>query len=281
MTIATPLLTIFADIIGIMGGFLIGITYLKLSPTAFVDRMANVMVLKDIITSVVKSFVFAWLITIVGVFFGLRAKGGAGGVGRSTTASVVTAIFMVICLLTRFWVFYSINCYGKIIEVKDLITEFDGRRILDGITLDIKENEVFIILGGSGCGKTTLLKHIIGLLKPVSGSIKVFDKEIVGIEEEDLDEILMKCGVLFQNGALLNSLSVGENVAIPLEQHSNLDRELINRIIETKLNLVELAHAMYLSTSELSGGMKKRAAPSYKNLLISDSKDSRSLKSMV
>jgi len=80
------------------------------------------------------------------------------------------------------------------------------------------------------------------------------------MEEEDLDEILMKCGVLFQNGALLNSLSVGENVAIPLEQHSNLDRELINRIIETKLNLVELAHAMYLSPAELSGGMKKRAA---------------------
>jgi len=98
------------------------------------------------------------------------------------------------------------------------------------------------------------------LLQPVSGSIKVFDKEIVGTEEEDLDEILMKCGVLFQNGALLNSLSVGENVAIPLEQHSNLDRELINRIIETKLNLVELAHAMYLSPAELSGGMKKRAA---------------------
>ncbi len=148
----------------------------------------------------------------------------------------------------------------NIIEVKDLITEYDGLRILDGITLDIKENEVFIILGGSGCGKTTLLKHIIGLLKPVSGSIKVFDKEVVGIEEEDLDDILMKCGVLFQNGALLNSLSVRDNVAIPLEQHSNLERKLINRIIETKLNLVELANAMYLSTSELSGGMKKRAA---------------------
>ncbi|HHI87534.1 MAG TPA: MlaE family lipid ABC transporter permease subunit [Candidatus Cloacimonetes bacterium] len=96
MTIATPLLTVFADIIGIAGGFLIGITYLKLSPTAFIDRMANVMVLKDIITSIVKSLVFAWLITIVGVYFGLRAKGGAGGVGKATTASVVTAIFMVI-----------------------------------------------------------------------------------------------------------------------------------------------------------------------------------------
>lgn len=148
----------------------------------------------------------------------------------------------------------------NIIEVKKLITEYDERRILDGINLDIKENEVFIILGGSGCGKTTLLKHIIGLLKPVSGSIKVFGKEITTMEDEDLDEILMKCGVLFQNGALLNSLSVGENIAIPLEQHSNLDRELINRIIETKLNLVELANAMYLSPAELSGGMKKRAA---------------------
>ena len=148
----------------------------------------------------------------------------------------------------------------NIVEVKKLITEYDERRILDGITLDIKENEVFIILGGSGCGKTTLLKHIIGLLKPVSGSIKVFGEEITTMEDEDLDEILMKCGVLFQNGALLNSLSVGENIAIPLEQHSNLDRELINRIIETKLNLVELANAMYLSPAELSGGMKKRAA---------------------
>ncbi len=148
----------------------------------------------------------------------------------------------------------------NIIEVKKLITEYDERRILDGINLDIKENEVFIILGGSGCGKTTLLKHIIGLLKPVSGSIKVFGEEITTMEDEDLDEILMKCGVLFQNGALLNSLSVGENIAIPLEQHSNLDRELINRIIETKLNLVELANAMYLSPAELSGGMKKRAA---------------------
>ncbi|MBN2018101.1 MAG: ATP-binding cassette domain-containing protein [Candidatus Cloacimonetes bacterium] len=149
---------------------------------------------------------------------------------------------------------------NKTIEIKDLVTEYDGRRILDGITLDIYENEVFIILGGSGCGKTTLLKHIIGLLKPVSGSIKIFGQETTTMEEEDFEDILMKCGVLFQNGALLNSLSIGENVAIPLEQHSNLDRDLINRIIETKLNLVELAHAMYLSPAELSGGMRKRAA---------------------
>lgn len=149
---------------------------------------------------------------------------------------------------------------NNIIEVKDLVTEYDGRKILDGISIDIKENEVFIILGGSGCGKTTLLKHIIGLLQPVSGSIKIFGEETTTMEEEDFEEILMKCGVLFQNGALLNSLSIGENVAIPIEQHTDFERALIDRMIKTKLHLVELGHAMDLSPAELSGGMRKRAA---------------------
>ncbi|HHI87535.1 MAG TPA: ATP-binding cassette domain-containing protein [Candidatus Cloacimonetes bacterium] len=149
---------------------------------------------------------------------------------------------------------------NNIIEVKDLITEYDGLKILDGISIDVKENEVFIILGGSGCGKTTLLKHIIGLLQPVSGSIKIFGEETTTMEEEDFEEILIKCGVLFQNGALLNSLSIGENVAIPIEQHTDFEQPLIDRMIKTKLHLVELGQAMNLSPAELSGGMRKRAA---------------------
>ena len=96
MTVCTPLLTIFSDIIGITGGFVIGITYLKLSPTAFINEMVKVMVLKDFINSMIKSFVFSWIIVIVGIFFGFQAKGGAEGVGKVTTSSVVTAIFMVI-----------------------------------------------------------------------------------------------------------------------------------------------------------------------------------------
>ncbi len=96
MTLSTPLLTVFADIIGIAGGFMVGILFLKIGPLAFIDRMASVMVLKDVITFLVKSLVFAWIITVVGVFFGLRTKGGADAVGRSTTSSVVVAIFMVI-----------------------------------------------------------------------------------------------------------------------------------------------------------------------------------------
>lgn len=149
---------------------------------------------------------------------------------------------------------------SSIIEVKDLITEYNGERILDGVSVDVKKGSIFVILGGSGCGKTTLLKHIIGLLFPVSGSIKVFGQEIVGMEEKKFEEILENCGMLFQEGALLNSLSVGENIAIPLRQHTDLDEEIIQRVVRTKLHLVELDYALNLSPSELSGGMKKRVA---------------------
>ncbi|MEA2103416.1 MAG: MlaE family lipid ABC transporter permease subunit [Candidatus Cloacimonadota bacterium] len=96
MTIATPLLTVMADIVGILGGFLVGVMFLKIGAAAFVDRMASVMVLKDVITLLVKSIVFSWIITIVGIFYGLQTEGGADAVGRSTTSSVVMAIFMVI-----------------------------------------------------------------------------------------------------------------------------------------------------------------------------------------
>ncbi len=149
---------------------------------------------------------------------------------------------------------------NSIIEVKDLITEYNGVRILDGISVEIKKGSIFVILGGSGCGKTTLLKHIIGLLSPVFGSIKMFGQEIVGLEEKQFKSLLEQCGMLFQAGALLNSLTVGENIAIPLRQHTNLEEELIQRVVRTKLHLVELDYALNLSPSELSGGMKKRVA---------------------
>ena len=148
----------------------------------------------------------------------------------------------------------------KVIEVRDLITEFDEKRILNNVSLDVVENEVMVILGGSGCGKTTLLKHIIGLHSPVSGSIKIFNKEIFGMDEVEFENILKRVGVLFQNAALLNSLTIRENVAIPFRQHTNLSEPLIQRLIRTKLHLVELDEAIDMSPAQLSGGMRKRAA---------------------
>jgi len=147
-----------------------------------------------------------------------------------------------------------------VIKVKDLVAKYGDKIILDGITVNILPNEVTVILGGSGCGKTTLLKNILRLYEPFSGNVEFWDEDILGMTEDQYGTVLKKVGMLFQNGALLNSISIYENVSIPLEQHTELSREVIDRIIRVKLNLVKLSHAIYLFPSELSGGMKKRAA---------------------
>jgi phospholipid/cholesterol/gamma-HCH transport system ATP-binding protein len=147
-----------------------------------------------------------------------------------------------------------------IIQVKNLTAQYDQKIILDDITIDIYPNEITVILGKSGCGKTTLLKNIIRLYQPMSGSVEIFGQDITWMEENEFNKILRKIGVLFQNGALLNSLTVAENIAIPLEQHTDLPPILIRRLIREKLHLVELDNAINLFPSQLSGGMRKRAA---------------------
>ncbi len=149
---------------------------------------------------------------------------------------------------------------NPVISVENLVAKYGEKTILDGITVDIMPNEVTVILGGSGCGKTTLLKNILRLFEPHSGSVKFWGNEVLGLEEIEFGKILKQIGMLFQNGALLNSISVFENVSVPLEQHTKLPRSIIEKIIRVKLHLVNLSHATHLYPSELSGGMKKRAA---------------------
>lgn len=147
-----------------------------------------------------------------------------------------------------------------IISIRGLESRYGERTILSGIDLDILPNEVTVILGGSGCGKTTLLKNITRLVEPYAGSIKYWGQEVVDMDEDEFEKILKQVGMLFQAGALLNSISVFDNIAIPLEQHTELSRKVIERIIRVKLNLVKLDNAIHLLPSELSGGMIKRAA---------------------
>ncbi len=147
-----------------------------------------------------------------------------------------------------------------IIKVKNLTAKYEDKTILDKINVEIFSNEITVILGKSGCGKTTLLKNIIRLYQPTSGTVEIFGKDVTLMEENEFNLILKKIGVLFQNGALLNSISIAENISIPLEQHTDLPRPIINRLIRNKLNLVELGHAFDLVPSQLSGGMRKRAA---------------------
>ncbi|MFO7811015.1 MAG: ATP-binding cassette domain-containing protein [Candidatus Delongbacteria bacterium] len=149
---------------------------------------------------------------------------------------------------------------NNIIEINNLTAKYGDDTVLDDITLSIKKGEIFVILGSSGGGKTTLLKHIIGLIEPAGGDISVFGKSIKGMGIEEFENILKKVGMLFQGGALINSMKVWENVSMPLEQHTSLDAETIAKIVKQKLSLVNLKNAYNLFPSELSGGMKKRVA---------------------
>ncbi len=148
----------------------------------------------------------------------------------------------------------------SVISIENLTSGYDDTAVLNDLTLEIYRHEITVVLGVSGCGKTTLLKHLIGLLKPNRGSIRVFGENMVDIDEVEYNKLMAKVGVLFQGGALLNSITVAENVAIPLEQHSDLPCAVIDRLVSLKLGMVGLSYARDLFPSQLSGGMRKRAA---------------------
>lgn len=145
------------------------------------------------------------------------------------------------------------------IEVNNLVTRYGDRVILKGVTLSIPKGKTTVILGGSGCGKSTLLNHLIGLLKPSSGRILISGKDITGLDETGFNEVRKKMGVLFQGAALLNSLTIADNVALPLREHTKLEEPTIKIMVRMKLDLVGLSKFEHFYPSQLSGGMKKRA----------------------
>jgi phospholipid/cholesterol/gamma-HCH transport system ATP-binding protein len=146
-----------------------------------------------------------------------------------------------------------------IIRVRELVKRFDGRTVLDGITLDVYPGETLVVMGGSGCGKSTLLRTLIGSIKPDGGSIVMFSKDLCKLREGEMDDIRKKFGILFQSGALFNSMTIAENVALPLQEHTNLDAEDIETIVKMKLEQVSLREHAEKYPAQISGGMKKRA----------------------
>jgi len=146
-----------------------------------------------------------------------------------------------------------------IIEVKDLRVGYGKDIILDQVSFNVYGGEIFVILGGSGCGKSTLLKTIIGLIPPYSGQIIIDGDEISGDDETKLQMVLRKVGVLYQGAALFGSMTIAENVALPIEEYTSLPRELVEMLVRMKLGLVNLQGYENHFPTELSGGMKKRA----------------------
>lgn len=146
------------------------------------------------------------------------------------------------------------------IEVVDLHKSFDGQKVLDGVTLRVAEGRTCVLMGVSGCGKTVLLKHLIGLLRPDRGTVRIDGQELGALSAEGLREVRAKMGILFQSGALFDSLSVAQNVAFPLREQLHLGREEIAARVQQTLRLVGLEECAAQLPGELSGGMRKRVA---------------------
>lgn len=147
-----------------------------------------------------------------------------------------------------------------IIEVEDVHLQFGPVKVLRGISFTVAPGETLCILGGSGGGKSTLLKCMFGALRPTSGRVKIHGRDITTMREREMDGMRRRFGVMFQSGALLNSLTVAENVALPIRFHTKLDADTVATMVKMKLHQVDLLHAADRRPSAISGGMQKRAA---------------------
>lgn len=145
------------------------------------------------------------------------------------------------------------------IDVKNLTIAYGDFTIMQDISFTINKHDIFIIMGGSGCGKSTLLKVLTGLKKPSSGSVFIDSYDFWNSDKEVMDLIMKKCGILYQSGALFSSMTLAENIALPLQQYTNYSQNEINELVSLKLALVGLAGFEDFYPAEISGGMKKRA----------------------
>src|SRR5215470_11389743 len=147
-----------------------------------------------------------------------------------------------------------------IVRVEGLVAGYDGNVLLQNVNFAVNRGEVFVILGGSGCGKSTLLKHMIGLYEPMAGHVFIDGNDIVTADGDARNAILRKIGVMYQSGALFGSMTLLENVRLPLEEYTALDEQEMDFLARTKLELVGLESFCGHMPAELSGGMQKRAA---------------------
>ncbi len=148
----------------------------------------------------------------------------------------------------------------KVIEVEDLVTHYGPRKILDGVSMNVVEGEIMVIMGGSGSGKSTLLRYLMSLEAQTSGTIKILGEDIAALSMAKMFALRKKIGVAFQGGALFSSMTVGENIMLPLHEHTSLDPLTMEIMARMKLEVVDLSGFEDLMPAELSGGMIKRAA---------------------
>ena len=147
-----------------------------------------------------------------------------------------------------------------VVEVRNLCAGYGDKIIINDVSFTVKRGTIVCLIGGSGCGKSTVIRTMIGLLTPIAGQVRVFGEDPSALDEDNRNVLLRRLGMMFQNGALLGSMTVGDNVALPFKEHTTLPDPIIRRIVETKLAMVGLPGTSGLMPAELSGGMRKRAS---------------------
>lgn len=145
-----------------------------------------------------------------------------------------------------------------VIKAENVVKRFGDRTVLNGINLEIYKGETFVIMGGSGCGKSTFLRHLIGALKPDTGKVSVLGRDLTTLTNDEMDGVKKKIGMSFQSSALFDSMTVGENVTLPLREHTRLEKSVMDIVVKMKLEMVGLRGFEDLMPSQLSGGMRKR-----------------------
>ena len=146
-----------------------------------------------------------------------------------------------------------------IIKLENLTKKFGEQTVLDGVCLEVYPGETMVIMGGSGCGKSTLLRIMTGSIKPTAGRVSILGQNLTELRAAEVDELRKRFGILFQSGALFNSMTIGDNIALPLREHTKLHSDVIDLQVTIKLNQVSMLHARNKFPAQISGGMKKRA----------------------
>ena len=264
-----PLLYIYGCAVGFFGGALVSIVTLDITPLRFLEELRSAVTGTQFAIGFTKSIAFGALVALAGCFIGLRAGRSAADVGHAATAAVVVgivgvivldAVFAVCCHALGIDAMISQQSAEQPIEVRNLTVAFGGRVIQRELSFSVRRGSIFAIMGGSGCGKSTVLKAIVGLLRPSCGAIRVDGEDYWAASDARRAEISRRFGVLFQSGALWSSMTVAENVALPLQMFTSLTIDAIAILVQLKLSLVGLAPAAAKMPAELSGGMLKRAA---------------------
>jgi len=253
-----PCLSTVSNISAIFASSLVSRAYFSIAFPYFLDLVKDALLIRDIITGVLKSFMFGLLISAIACYRGLTVKGGAAGVGTATTSSVVTAITTVIGVDTLYNIVKASNSH--MVELRDVDMQFEEKKVLDGLSLKVQPKDRLVIMGQTGSGKSTILRLILGTLQPNSGSVFFKQFEITRLRRRKLQQVRQHIGMVYQYSALLSSRNVRDNVALPLEEVTAKSLKEIDKIVDQKLELVGMQDAKELLPSELSGGMRKRVS---------------------